>query len=242
MNGGRADTLSPRQRDVLRYVARFKMLSSKHIYKFIYEGNVTATPFYRDMLQLKESGYLLPIERQRMSGGRKGGGGQYVWQLGPRAWSGFFTGEPRRFKAIQWHELAIADCVVILKQVERAGLIRIESYSTEMDGRPVIGGYEMKPDLTYEISGMSADQRSRRFVEVDMGTEGHKQLTAKVDAWLRAFKACKKEEWPDYLRVLWVAVDADRARELRYLIAQLSADDQTVFRVCTRETMASLFV
>ena len=107
-------------------------------------------------------------------------------------------------------------------------------------------------------------------LEIDMATEGQKQIRGKLAACYRAW-SWSGGDWPEHWyqrdaagnviydkietggqltleprqqfpRTIWVAVDAERARELRWIISSMPSDAQTLFQVTQLEHMPSLLV
>lgn len=176
------------------------------------------------------------IER-RLVGGNHGGSGQFVYSLGRRGFYTFYTGRFNPIRSVRYHTLAIVDCVVILRRLERSGLLTIAGLSWEPDCWTTIAGQELMPDLYVELVRQNG-QRIHAFIEVDMATENQRQVTAKLERYYRAWDDAKMEVFP---LTLWVVVDDERATELTWLIGRLRDDASTLFKVTTIERLGSLF-
>jgi hypothetical protein len=222
--------LSTRDLSIIRLVSRFKQLTSFHINELLFATTTTRTPTDRALRRLVERGYLHRVER-RLVGGSRGGSGQYVYGLGRKGFYMHFTGRFQPARAVQFHTLAITELYVSLRRLETAGLLSVAGLSTEPDCWAVIGRYELKPDLYVELERPSGE-RVKLWFEVDMGTEGQRQVRAKMDAVWRAYNEVEHAEWPVFPGTVWVAIDDEREKELRWIMEQLPEDARGLFRVC----------
>jgi len=230
-------TISERDLAVLQVVARFKQLTSSHIHKLLY-ASVSYAPSNRALRRLTAANLLQRVER-RIPGGSRGGSGQYVYQLGSRGYYLFNTGRFAPPRTVNHHTLAIADCYVTLAQLARAELLEVLGVSTEPDCWRHVGGIELKPDMLAHVRPRGrADVKL--WLEIDMGTEGQRQLRGKLESYWRAYQDADEHEV--FPLVVWVAIDAPRAQELAWLVSQGPRDAQALFRVTTRQTLANLFM
>jgi hypothetical protein len=219
-------------------VSRFKQVSSNHITELLFADLKSSTPAHRTLTRLTEQGFLSRIER-RLVGGNKGGSGQYVYQLGRRGFYMHHTGRYQPARAVSYHTVEIAECFVALKRLERESQLAVMGFSTEPDCWRVIGGTELKPDMFVELA--YRDGRTEQlWIEVDMGTEGQKQLKGKLEAYWRAYNDADVNQVPVFPRVIWVGVDDERAKELRWLIGQGPQDARRLFAVTTRLGLPTL--
>ncbi len=168
-----------------------------------------------------------------------GGSGRHVYvlsQAGQR-----LAGLPRnRQRAVNFHTLAVADCAVALLELQRAGHIAIKRLQVEDEAWVTIAGNQLRPDMYAELL-LPSDVLVQHFYEIDMGTEAHRQLRGKLDAYERAYNDSDAAQLPVFPRTIWVAVDEERAKELRWLISQGSVDAQKLFQVVTRDQLPQLF-
>lgn len=231
--------LPPRDRAIVRWVADFKQMSSSQIHELLFAASASHTPTNRALRRLVASGHLLRIER-RIVGGARGGSGQYVFQLGRRGFYLFFDGRFSPWRTVNYHALAIVDTVLALRRLERAGFLSLVGMSTEPNCHVRIGNEDLRPDLYIELAWPGGD-RLKLFFEIDMATEGQKQLRDKLMRYWRAYNEADVSVWPIFPRIIWVAVDAERDKELRWLIGSLPPDSQVLFSVCTLATLADLF-
>lgn len=231
-------SIDGRDRHIVQLVARFKQLTSQHVYELLFHNLSSHTPCDRALRRLTESGYLARIER-RLVGGAKGGSGQYVYQLGRRGFYLYFQGRYQPARAINYHTLAIADTYVMLRQLERKGSLTIIGISTEPDCHRTIGQYYIKPDLYAEVHKAGAAERLRLFLEIDMGTEGQRQIKDKFRVYWQAYQYANDSQWPEGARVVFVPVDIERANELRWLLEQGPAEAQPMFSVLMRDELST---
>lgn len=224
--------LSDRDRAIVALVARFKQAASSHIHELLFHNSNSLTPTNRALLRLTQRGYLTRIER-RLVGGSRGGSGQYCYQLGRRGFYLFFDGRFSPWRTVNYHALGILDTFIVLKRLERAGVLTIAGMSTEPDCWMRIGSNELKPDLYVEVE-RGTGERLKLWIEQDMGTEGQKQLRAKLERYWQAYNDADVVTMPVFPRVVWVVVDAEREKELRWLIGQMRQNDaQVLFQVTT---------
>lgn len=220
---------------IIRSVTRFGQLSTHHIRVLVFNELLSDTPLDRALLRLVGARYLARIERQRLIGGARGGSGMYVYQAGMEGFRLFHEGgKYSPMRAINYHMLYIADVFVMLKKLELAGKLRIVHYLTEYQGdcHVTIGEHVLKPDLFVEIERPDGTSRLQFMLEIDMGTQGQKQIGEKL---VRYYKAAQlaEDNWPQHRLVMFVAIDDDRASELRELIKRGSPEEQAMFRVRT---------
>lgn len=230
-------SLTGRDAAIVQLVARFHQLTSAHVYNLLFATS-SHTPADRALRRLTEAGYLARIER-RAVGGSRGGSGQYVYQLGRRGFYALYEGRYQPRRAIDYHALAIADCHLAFKKFEQAGLLAVEGYSIDEECWVRIGRHDLRPDLLEDIS--HAGRRFKLWLEVDRATEFQKQVRTKLERYWQAYQDADEAAWPVFPAVLWVAVDDERAKELRWLIQQLPADARGLFQVTTLAGLGSLF-
>lgn len=230
--------LASRDRAIVSAVGRFGQLSSKQIRELIFD-NTSKTPCDRALRRLTDSRYLARIER-RMVGGDKGGSGQYVYQLGNR---GHYllkeVGKYRPARAVNYHSVAIADSYLAIRRLELDGVLDILGFTTEPDCWVNIEGSELKPDLYIEL--VKRGDSLKVWFEVDLGTEGQKQIKDKLTRYWRAYNDADSRVWAEFPVVVFVAVDAERDKELVWLIDQGPADAKRLFRVTTKDQLPALF-
>lgn len=231
-------TLDGRDRAIVQHVARFGQLSSTHIFDLLFDGSASRTPCDRSLRRLTVDKYLARIER-RIVGGSRGGSGQYVYQLGREGHALYRTGRYMPGRAVNYHSLAIVEAYIELRRKERAGQFKIAGITTEPDCWVTIGRYELKPDLYVELAIAGGAIRKYWF-EIDMGTEGQRQLKDKFQRYWQAFNAADPDEWSVFPLVLFIGTDAERAAELAWLLQQGPAEAQTIFRIASPDSYAHM--
>lgn len=229
-----------RDRAIVQFVARFRQLTSEQIGELVFGDRASRTPCYRALKRLVERRELARIER-RIAGGSKGGSGQYVYQLGPAGNAEHRIGRYIPMRAVNFHSLAIADSYIQLLRLHHKSLITITGYLTEPDCWVAFGRHELKPDLFVEYAG-TAGPHSKMWLEVDLASEGPRQIREKLERYWFAFNAADDEQWPVFPVVIWVAIDDERAAELKWILEQGPKNAQQLFRVCTIATLSTVFV
>lgn len=180
------------------------------------------------------------IER-RQAGGSRGGSGQYVYQLGPRGHTLFRDGRYIPMRSVNYHTLAIVDAYMILHRLHVGGQLSIRGFSTEPDCWATIAGHELKPDLFIDIEQRDGRGQLKLWLEVDMGSEGQRQIKDKFRRYWLAHGQADAEEWPTFPGIVFVAVDEYRARELLWLLEQGPEEGRRLFRITTLEKFGEFF-
>src|SRR4051812_16824511 len=146
--GVRTVELSGRDRDIVQHVARFRQLSTSHIYELLFT-TASRTPCDDALKRLTARKYLNQIERARLVGGSRGGSGQYVYSLGYRGWQQFVgTGKYTQARTVNYHALQVFEVYAALRRMEQQDDARlfIAGYSTEPDCHVQLGGELLMPD------------------------------------------------------------------------------------------------
>lgn len=231
--------LSDRDYSVLTHFNKFHQSTSKQI-RSLFFPSLSYSPVERCLRRLTTAGYLRRIETERLIGGSRGGSGQFVYQLDNRGyWLLHDDGDGwKPTRGIRRHSLAIVDLYVALKELERAGKLIINAYSAEPDSHVTIDGVILKPDMYTDLTVNG--QPVSVWWEVDLGTESQKQVRGKLDAVVRALRGASAADWPVFPGTIWVAVDVERERELKWLVKQLSEEVLGHFRVCQLNDVATV--
>lgn len=224
-----------RDLDIISLVSRFGQLTSSHINQLIFPELRSHTPANRSLNRLVGRNQLHRIER--LIGGGRGGSGQYIYELGSEGWRLDHEGRWWPAKAVNHHKLAIADCYVLLRRLEAAGRLKIVDFANEPYCHVTIGGELLKPDFVAELSRPGSGDSIRFMYEIDMATQGQRQITDKLLRYWKAYSAGDRAAWPQSQLVLFLAVHERRAEELRQLIGRGDKQQQTIFRV---QTLAGL--
>lgn len=235
---------------ITHLVARFGQLTATQIHQLVFRDITSRTPVDRALNRLLRSGHLARIER-RLVGGSRGGSGQYVYQLGANGWRlcREDDGRWRPMRSVSHHSLAIADAFVTIKRLEQDGVLTVNVYSTEPDCHVTIGRHELKPDMYLELA-RPGEEPVPFWLEIDMGSEGQRQLKDKFarywlawdseseKGWTVRYRKTEFEQvWNTFPLILLVAVDDERKRELRWLLEKGSKEQQRLFRLTTLDEL-----
>lgn len=231
-------SLTDRDRAILQLIARFKQATSRQVHELLFPTLSSYTPCNRALRRLTEQQYLVRVER-RIAGGDRGGSGQYVYALGRRGYYEYFESGYSPARTVSHHSLAILDCFVTIRQLERLGVFELVVVSTEPDCHVSVGGVLLKPDLYVELR--MGGETYKMWFEVDLGTESQKQLLGKLEAVIRAFNEADATRWAMFPVTVWVGVDEARAKELAWLVGRLPESAQPLFRVTSMARLASIF-
>lgn len=235
----RSIELSGRDLSIVQLIARFKQLSSSHVHNFLFHDKSTRTPTDRALRRLVASGFLAKIER-RTVGGARGGSGQFVYQLGRRGYFMHFEGRYSPWRAVNYHALAIADSYLVAHRLALSGEITVAGFSTEPDCWVSVGRFELRPDLYLDLQNRSG--ALKLWLEVDMATEGQGRIKEKLERYWKAYNDVDVEQWPVFPRIVFVAIDAERERELKWIIEQGPKEAQALFQVTAVDKLAPLLI
>lgn len=213
--------LTSRDLAIVRLVGRLGQASSGQLRQVFFYGHKSSTRCDYRLTLLTKAAYLREVER-RPVGGKAGGSGERVFQLGARGWHVVYEQgtkyNPRR--ALNFHALAVADAYVAIKRLEYEGKLRINYLHLEPDCHETIRGVRLTPDMAVEV--VAGGYAYTWWLEVDMGTERHKQIKDKLDRYWRAFQAVEgREAWP---QVLFLVPDHERRRDIEYVLNREPAE------------------
>lgn len=235
-------TLPQRDRQIVHNVWRFQQLTAAQIGELVFGDVGSRTPCARALKRLVETRYLARIERQRLVGGSKGGGGQYVYQLGRRGYQLYFDGEYRPARNVNYHQILLADSFLRVWDMQKAQVLTIDAAETREDATAEIAGTVLRPDMRLDVTRHDG-AKIPMWLEVDMATEGKKQIRDKLARYWQAAVAADDAEWPTIPLVVWVACDEERAKELTWIISQgKDKAAQAMFRVTTEPHLPSLLM
>lgn len=174
---------------------------------------------------------------ERRIGGLRAGSASFVWTLDEIG--GRLLNHPSRRRAQEPsrlhldHTLAVAELVVQLTEVARAGEVEIVTVETEPNCWRTIpaahgGRLTLKPDLRL-ILGVSDEER-HFFVELDRDTEHRPVLARKCKTYLAAWQSGQEQaEHGVFPRVLWVVPDQEREAVIRSVIGALPSAPAGMF-------------
>jgi Replication-relaxation len=228
--------LSPRDRQVVELVGRFRLLAAEQIRAVLFAEQTSKTPLDRVLKRLTGARYLARLGR--MVGGYGGGSGQYVYQLGRAGWVHLKKGGGYRpLRVVDHHALAIADCFVTLAHLERGGECTVLRYDADPVSRRTVGDTLLTPDAFMEIGVQAIRQKFAFWLEIDRDTENADVIRGKCSRYWRAYKAWDGDVFP---YVVFVVPDEPRRRELERIIAGGPDAAQGLFRVCTFDGLADV--
>jgi hypothetical protein len=225
-------TLPERDRAIVTAVSRFGQLSTSHITQLLFSHLSSHTPADRSLRRLVDQGYLARIPH-RIVGGSGGGAGQWVYQLGLEGHKLYRDGRWIPGRAINFHSLAIADCHVMLNRLAKLERLRIVGFMTEPDCHVTIGKHELKPDYYAELTRPDGSSLINFMFEIDMGSQGKRQITEKLIRYWGAYNEAELSVWPTHQFVIFIAVDDQRAGELRWLLSKGDENQRSIFKVHT---------
>jgi len=219
--------IKPRDLEVIAFVARFGQVTRKQIRAVVFASNKSATPCDRAVSRLVKDRLLAEVERPTQ-GGRRGGQGPIVYQIGPAGWKVAQTeGSFWLARSVKFHSLAIADVYVDIST--HLNVVRFE---TEPDSHEKINYVAIQPDLYVELD--LGRHVLRAWLEIDLGSERPKQLKDKLARYNHAWSGAP-DRWNPWPLVVWVVPDAKRRAELESLIKLEPAESQGMYRVCLFE-------
>jgi hypothetical protein len=218
-----------RDLDVIAFVARFGQVTRKQIRAAVFTENKSDTPCDRTVKRLVDK-RLLAIVEQATPGGRRGGRGQDVLQIGPTGWKVAATeGSFWLSRSVKLHSLAITDVYVDISS--RLNVIRFEC---EPDSHEKINYVPIQPDLYVELD--LGQHVLRTWLEVDLGSERPKQLKDKMSRYYHAWSGAP-DKWRPWPLVVWVVPDEKRRAEIESLIRLEPAESQAMYRVTLFENV-----
>lgn len=224
--------LSPRDRQIVMFLARFQQATAEHIFVEVFEGLASQTPCNRALARLMRLG-IITRTQFRIVGGAKGGSGRYCYMLDNIGARMAGLDKRQRVSRPIFHTLAVVDSYIAFKSCG-------DLVAYQVEPRLVIGSVDVRPDLYVELRGTPV---MRMFVEIDLGTEGSRQLRGKLETYYRAWLEADPMEYQDnYPGTLWVTPDDVRARELQALIDSMPSDAHQIFSITTADGLRSRLV
>lgn len=230
-----------RDMELLKLVGRFGQLSTPQLRTLVFPTQRSRTPLDHTLARLEKNGLLARVE-QRMPGGVGGGSNVNVFQLGPQGWPLFNTGRRKSSRVVRAHSLVIADVYISLVEASRDKRLRIENYATEPDSHLELGGALLKPDLYADLVWRLPDNNGFElpvWLEIDMGTERQRQVLDQVYAYKLAYQSKHLYPLRKFPHVIFLATDAERAREIEYWIKR-AGELPDMFRVGTTDQLLDI--
>ena len=217
--------LSPRDMQIVRYADYFQEFSTAQILALVFPEAASRTSCDRALRRLTEDGYLSRVEKRRSVGGARGGSGEYVYTLGAHGWSLCKREGRWHRRAVDYHALAIVETYVKLVTAQRSGEFILKGFTPEPECHVSVKGVELKPDIYIELERLGG-RTLKAWLEIDLGTERQARITEKLERYVSAFESGQIDPYP---RIIFVAQDAERARELAWLIARRPAREPKLF-------------
>jgi Replication-relaxation len=241
-------SLTPRDRDILDSLARYRLFSSDLIRRLHFadshHGKDAGARSVNRVMHRLEALHLVTRMDQRI-GGYQGGSSSLSWQLslGGHKLVAALTGQPplSPLPASSWlfaqHTLAIAEVAIGLTEAERAGAFDVLRLDTEpqcwQDFVTTSGtAGRLKPDL-YVVTA-DADFEEHTFIEVDLGTEHQPTLARKARTY-RSYRDSGRHEATHgvFPRVLWVTPDHRRQAAVQAAVAPTTGEQDGLHLVVT---------
>lgn len=229
---------SNRQLNIIQLVATFGYVKSKHIQALLFHNLSSHTPYGRDINELVGGHYIDRVQR-RFIGGANAGSGQYVYKLGTEGRRMLPDARKAPYISEVDHALMIADCYVIVRQLEREGKLTILGWLTEPDSALTFGTDTIEPDMQVDMQRPDGTNHIRILFEADRASEGVRQITAKLMRWWNAYQTADDGQWLPSQLVLWVVPDDRRASELKWLIERGTPEQAALFRVQTLDGLSA---
>ena len=250
-----ADRLSERDREVVRTVARLRLISGKQLERLFFTESPSPSSAARlarlRLARLVKLGVVARLER-RVGGVRAGSAG-HVYTATPDGqrlvafWRGEGIGRPRALyepgAAYLAHTLAAAEVLVALKEAERAGRLELLAHQGEPDcWRQYVGSYgratTLRPDAYVQVA--VDDFEEHAFIEVDRGTVGRLALRRKHDAYLAYYRSGREQAALGLMpRVIWLADTPQRIRLLEDVAAECGRDGRRLFSAMSGAQLVS---
>lgn len=249
-----AERLGERDREVVRLVGRFRVMSSAQLARLLWVEGEPATRARLARRQLSRLSDLGVLERlPRRVGGVRAGSSGLVFALGRIGQRLLREGQPseRRVRRAYApgprylaHALGLADLYVALIEAQRWGVV---DEVLDFDPEPACwrsypGSYGIrltaKPDGFVRLA--AGDFELSWFIEVDMASEAPVTLTGKARTYIDLFRSgVEQAAHGVFPRVAWIAPDETRAEVIRQAMAGLP-DHHELFAVTTASEAVTL--
>jgi hypothetical protein len=223
---GDASQLSERDRAVVELIAKFRQMTTGQIRDSLFVELASPTPLYRTLGRLLDQKHLSRLKR--LVGGDEGGSGQYVYQLGRVGWR--LVGKPGDYwapRAVNLHTLAVADCYVQLRRVERCAALEVIHFITEPECHRAVGNFLLTPDAYVELGNRADRVKYSYFLEVDRGTEHVNTIQEKCSRYGQAYRLWQDDYFPI---VMFIVPDRRRAQAIERVVAREPSHTRALFR------------
>lgn len=227
-----------RDAEVLRWISRFSMLTSKQIEGLVFRSSKSSTSFKNAIRRLLDDGLVVRINR-RVPGGARGGSGQYVYRLSSLGWRILRTGPYPNRRAVDYHALEVAGAYLRCLDAADDGWLRVHYTEIEDEAWRVSGSQQLRPDIYLELDNLEANRRQFFALEVDLGTENRPDIQDKV----RRYESAREADDGTYQvfpRVVFLAPDTARVEQLRRWINEAYRGTEGLFVVTTFDEFPAL--
>ena len=240
-----AAQLSERDREVLRAVARFRVMSGSQLGRLFWSASSVKTQARltrRGLARLSDLDVLQPLARR--VGGARGGSATTVFAPG-RAGQYLLRGDQSSGRRVRRahtpgerylaHALAVADLYVGLMEIERGGAVQLLSFEAEPDcWRPYPGAFGarlvLKPDAYVKLA--AGDYEYSWFIERDMATEAQTTVAIKARRYHDYFRiGSEQADGGVFPRTAWIVPDADHAERVVATLGSLPTEAWRLFVV-----------
>ncbi|MEQ3551776.1 replication-relaxation family protein [Pseudonocardia nematodicida] len=248
--------LTDRDRQILRSLADFRLMTGQQLGQLHVDGQTPATAARRrrSVLQrLADCGAIQRLER-RIGGIRAGSDGQ-LFALTPLGLTALRLHDPEvpnhRVRLIgdtapgfQDHLLAITELYVQLREADDGHHIELLDFQTEPAAwrrftGPAGETIPLKPDAYLSLGLGELEQRS--FVEVDLATESLNVVARKCRRYLEYWQTGTEQAAHGvFPRVWWLVPHTRRELRLRELVAGFAPIEQALFAVGQLDDAAAL--
>lgn len=235
------EQLSERDLGVVGSVDQFRLLSARQIEALHFSASASALTAARSCRRVLErlTRDRLLVRLSRRIGGVRAGSASFIYALGPAGHRILHDDTTRRWRepseTFVVHTLAVAQLIVDLTVVARAGVTDLVGYETEPScwrtfSNGLSGPATLKPDLFVT----TADSTSELcwFVEIDLGTESSGAIRRKCqtyhDYWASGHEQHRHSVFP---KVLWIADTERRAGLINRAITGARVLHQPLFAV-----------
>lgn len=241
-------SLSDRERQVLFSLRRVRLATALQLER-LHFTDVTRRQARQVLSSLANR--RLVARLPRVVGGRRAGSAGYVYTLDLAGLR--LTEDGRKRTARPWpvgpaflaHGLAVTDLYVHLVEREHAGLLKVQTFTSEpaswrsfhgTSGRAIL-----KPDA-FVVLRIGAYE-DRWFIEVDRSTESLPTISRKCDVYRRYWQSGTEQARADvFPRVLWVVPNGRRAEAVAEACAKQPAEAWRLFTVTTAGEAADRLV
>lgn len=248
--------LSVRDLQVVSSVAKFKLMTTKHIERLYFVDGTPSSNERRSRLALNRLTKLRVLHRleRRVGGVRSGSSGQ-VYTLDVVGQFVANVAEPsgrkRRPFEPGWpyvaHTLKVSELFVRLTEAAREGRFELVEFEPEPTSwrsffGPGGGRVSLKPDAF--VRAAKGEFEELRFVEVDLATESSTALIRKFRTYRQYWVSGKEQiRWDGvFPRVLWLAPSIPRLRMLVDVAGRQPAESWQLFGMRLFDEAAGAFI